>query len=971
MATIPVPRKVGGNFLDGDGNFQLSTDQNIWTQLVARGEPFHQGIDSIAEVRFGVDTKRDFTFGRTGSFALALKVKANALHQVHLLWPGEDDALLRQYGLTAPEKALYARVVMDVQTEVGAAAPFPLGPLSATVGVTAGGSVSYERWTLQDAATPAVTVLRDLYDGIRLPQHIDSLDEVPAPGELLLTRFGGYLHLNAGLNWGYSISGSRSIDANKLELDLNSKLRVMAAVSFGYKLAGDFQIEARRGEDSNWVRFAVRKSRETQTGIAADFGVDGDIQLKGLPESADSFLAQLFGADPDRLVELFGQGQSYTSLEGLEKAAGKLLNGALHRYSEQAFGFALSNATFQQFLDRMRAAASAYANIDKRVIDLYHAVLDEKQTAGTSKITDAIDLILARGTREQLLALSGKSELTPAIDLLRRLYSERVFGVLQKNDEFNAAVGLLKTAQSLIKGEADGEITKWIGLLKAQVPVDGLLKQLSQLTNPAQIRGIADERLQGLVEQLVGKAFDRLEDSDIDDVLGMLRTNLKQIDAFKNKWYERVQNAVQQSFQAKLHVAFTRTHKNGKLLEVDVCLAHPRGPELARKAAAGDFFELFANYDPGVAVIRQGLLTDELHSAAELQVNVLGWGMNGIVTLVQQSEHAIESQSGGLLHVYTSRAYVERKIASGWRFKEEVHSKFLTQAIGETLQAAGSGFRPYAADLLKSMTADYSLLQKDENTTVAELAEYLGFAAELGLLSEDPRAAALRIQEECDGDLGNVEVSYQVRFATEELRSVFRFSGDSTDPDGGTLGKLARNAMRRFMLRRYAAMDARDWLPRIGFAYCSPQAYAWYREATLRQKLKGVVLPGWLTGKNKETEVGLTGEMVALVERMFRYEDAMVKSLLALDKQVDSRTVDFAALNHALGELMRSAKDLGEYDNSCFPAILDSLIQSASGAAARRDSTMILLITPRKGKIAGRTITKVLAMPPRNPTAPM
>jgi hypothetical protein len=104
---------------------------------------------------------------------------------------------------------------------------------------------------------------------------------------------------------------------------------------------------------------------------------------------------------------------------------------------------------------------------------------------------------------------------------------------------------------------------------------------------------------------------------------------------------------------------------------------------------------------------------------------------------------------------------------------------------------------------------------------------------------------------------------------------------------------------------------------------------------------------------------------------MFRYEDAMVKSLLSLDRQADSRSVDFAALNHALGELMQSAKDLGEYDSSCFPAVLDSLIQSASGGGARRDSTMILLITPRQGKVAGRTITKVLAMPPKNPTAPL
>src|SRR5687768_8804550 len=175
MLSIPIPKKLGTNFLDGDGHFELSTDQDVWTSLVAAGKPFSKDSDSIAEVKFGVDTSKDFSFGRTGDFKLTAGFKANALHQVHLLWPGQDDEVLKQHGLSLSENALCARLVLSAGADGAAKASFPAGPLSVTVGIAAGGSVSYERWVAHDSVTPALTVLTGLYNGIRLPQHIDEI----------------------------------------------------------------------------------------------------------------------------------------------------------------------------------------------------------------------------------------------------------------------------------------------------------------------------------------------------------------------------------------------------------------------------------------------------------------------------------------------------------------------------------------------------------------------------------------------------------------------------------------------------------------------------------------------------------------------------------------------------------------------------------------------------------------------------
>lgn len=976
MLRIPVPTKAGRDFLDGDGHFELASDGDAWNAIVAGGRAFDQKTDKIADATFSVDTNRDFTFGREHHVAVALRAKAKAVHQVQVLWPGDDDdrKAALEYGLTIPDGHLYARVKMETEAELGADAKFPAGPLSATVGVTAGGNVGYERWILRQEDTPARDVLTHLYGGIRLPQQIDRQPEVPELGELLVTRLGGYLHLNAGISWGYSVEGSREGAANRLDLALEYRLRAMASLSVGYQIAGDYQIEARRGSTPDWVRFVVRKSRTSKTTIAADFGLDVDLELKGLPESADEFLSKLLGADADRALELFAKARKYTSVDELEKAAGNLVMPVIRRYSKEVLDIPLNNTTVQAFLKAMQQVTEGYANLDKRVTDLYHQLLREAKTqteldAATAKTVAAIDVVLGSASREAFVSLIGTRG-GDSVELLRRLYNDEIFDVLGRNGSFAKAVEVLTTAKGFLTGKADGQIKRWIDLMKAELPVNTLLTQLSRFDTEAKIRALADEKLKALVEQLIGKAFDKLEQSDIGELLALLHNDLERINSFKTKWYENLREQARQSFSAQLHLAYSRARKNERLLDVEINLASAKGPDIAREAATGNFFPALNHYDPSVARINKGFFRTELRNAAAVQVKLLGWGFDGAVTLLQNADHSFEPQGGGLLHLYSSRTSIERKSKSGWRAKEETQSRFLVAAVGQTFQAPGAEFREHAVDALTSLGSEYALLQKDDRTSVDELAEYLRLAHTLGLMDRDPASFASELAAACGGELGKVTVDYLVRFNADSLKAVFNLVGAS-DVDGGELGREARRAMREFLLRKAAAMAKTDWYPRVVFAYSTDQAYQWHRSASLSSNLRAVVVPGWLVGSKNRVELGLTGTMVLLVERLFTFEDSLAKSLVALDRQVEDakagKALDFVQVNAAIADVLKAAASVDEYDASCFAAVLDALAQKGSGGRAMRDSAVIVEATPSAGPLAGKKVTRYLAAGPKNP----
>src|SRR5262245_25700019 len=333
------------SFLSGDGQVELQSDQDMWLTLIATGGKFLPTVTRVAGVNFKFADEEKFRFGRVGG--MRLSVGAGAGHEIQLIWPDEDDKTLKALGLGEflTDEKLYARLFFMANGDLAADAKIPVGTLSATFGLAAGGEVTYERLVVYDAQTSAKEILGDLLAGTRLPQQVDSLAEIPEPGEALTTRFDGYLKLKAGMNWGYQMTGSRSIEFNQLKLDMDYALRAMAAVSAGYSLAGDFSVEARRGAEDGWARFVVRKSRDSQFDFAADFGLDGEIELKGLPPSADEFLIRLIGADAETVLNYFKETEKYASLDDLEKKLTSMVKGFVHEWSLDLIGKALSDDT--------------------------------------------------------------------------------------------------------------------------------------------------------------------------------------------------------------------------------------------------------------------------------------------------------------------------------------------------------------------------------------------------------------------------------------------------------------------------------------------------------------------------------------------------------------------------------------------------------------------------------------------------
>lgn len=960
------------SFLSGSGQLELQSDQNIWTTLVATGGKFLPTIDRIADINFSFANNQKFQFGNKAGMKLG--VSAGAANQIHLIWPkqseeDDDEKVLKAYGLTdfLTDGKLYVRLLLSATGDVSADASIPVGTLSTSFGIGAGGNVAYERLVLCDAEASANIILDNLFAGIRLPQQIDAVAEIPAPGELLITRFGGYLQLRAGMNWGYQMAGSQSFEFNQLNLDLNYALRTMASVSIGYKLAGDFSIEARRGAKDGWVRFVVRKNRDSQFNFAADFALDTDHQLKGLPASADEFLTRLIGADAQTVLNYFHDAQKYSSLDALEKALTPMAQKFVHEWSLDLIGKALSDQTLNEFLTAAHKVADDYANLDERIADLYHAYLGK-----IPQLQQALKLLTAITNPAEFALALNSDEATDAstslnlTELVGIIWGTNIFPLLLQNEEFMKFRQEAQKAQDFLNDGATQPLREYIAKLKDFLPLDSLFAQLGKIQNADQLKQLADGKLQDLAGRLIGKAFTELKQSELNDALKTLQQSLNKIDEFKNNWYARLTQAVNQKFSIDLHYAYTRATRNASLLDVEFDLSNAEGQKLARAAAGGNFAEALANFSASYVKVNQGVFSHALTTSAQLRINVMGWSYDSLKQLAVSADHTIEPTAGGLLHVFATEASIKERVTRGGKFKETIESNFLLRALGETFQASGDNSaidaktHDYLIQTLRSLAVQYDLLEADDQTSADELTRYLDLAVFLGLLTGQSRAAlATDLTKQFPKGLGKVTVQYAVRYDEQMLKEAFK----TLSPND--LQDLARQTMRQVIASKYTGMKQTNWLARVGFAYLSPSLHDLYdRDGfTALRNLKSVTLPGWFT-KGAPMQASLSSTDIQLLITLCNIEASYAKRTVVLDKTLSKRPVPQKDLQDAAQKFVEMADDLNQWRENAFFAIFDKIVQEAlrrnSDGRTWRQSSMTLEILPPG---AQQSVTKILMQP--------
>ena len=937
------------SFLDGDGHLEISSDKDLWKSLYENGKPFSRDVQDLVDLKFGAGTTKPLKFGRKDAFTLNVSAGGEVQGRIDLIWPDEDSELIRRHKLQPLVAAdhLYMAVLFNGKADAAVKGGFPVGPLSATFGVGGGGHVRYERLVRYDSGRPVRDILGDLFSGIRLPQHIDAADEIPEEGEIVVTSYGGYLGVTSAVNWGYSLTGTRSFAVRDLKLELDYALRVAAAASFSYRLAGEFSIESRRGHHPDWLRIVARKSRHAEHNFAADFGFTGTADLDGLPQSADDFLIALFGADARTALGYFARAEQYTSLDQLEKALGKLARSYLQPLSRDLIGKALSNDTLQEFLAAMNRVIDTYKAIDQRIVDLFADYLGK-----VPQLNAALDRILGMDSAAKLKDLADKG----TWDLIKRLAGDRLPDLLLDRAEFQKFRELAARIKGFVTDDATGPVRKFIEQLKTSLPLDSLFEELAKFNTPEKLQKLADDRLQGLVEKLLGKAFDQL--GDFKDASKRVNAALKNVTAFKDKWYENITRAVHQSFEFNVHSAYSRATADDALLDVEVNLRHADGGALAAAAAAGKFTDVLERYDPEVVRINpEAVFTRELRKAAQLQINVFGWGYERLSELLQNVEHAIAAEPGGLMHVFTLETQIKQLVKKTDRQKlmESIHSNFLLRAVGETLQPAGAtpvdpATARYVINTLTSMAVQYDMLYRDDRTSGAELTEYLDLAAFLGLLP-DRVSFVDELNRQFPDGLGKVSVRYMVRYDDQAVRNAFTLSGEQ-------LAEWARLTARAVLGAKYTGMRTTDWLARVGFAYQSPAFAKLYYDkgfTAVLQEGKAVTLPRWFT-RGAPQQVALAPEFRQAVVALFETEANYVRRLVALDTLVDrsiqkKEPIGLDALQKAAADFVGFADQLDKFgrENSFF-AIFDKLVHEGSSGKWRRESAVVLEIEPPAGE---------------------
>ncbi len=970
MLSLPINAETfKRSFLGGDGTLEIQSDGDVWQTLVQKGDTFKPNpgeVDQLVELKVGVGSTRAVTLGKQDGLNLTFGGAFEAANQIELIWPDSTNPILTQFGFVLAPGQLYVHLLMSAQGNASAAGHFdvPAG-VKVNFGLKAGGHASYELLKRFNDSVPARDILGELFKSVHLPQQIDTVDKIPPPGDVVIVRFGGYLNLSAGITWGYSLSGSKALDVPRLELEIEYALKVAASISVGYKLAGDFELQASRGSPDGWVRYVVKKSRESEFSFAADLGADLKVKLKGLPQgekAADAFIAQVLGADAESVLNALAKARELSTLDALKKEVSRLASGAVDKLAMVWVDKALNQENVKAFFDRVGKAIEEYENVDKRIIQLYDEAL-----ADIPKLTRTLDL-LASLTPEHLKELLGNAAggivNQDAVDFVMRTWGDDVFDLLLEKAAYDQFQAFVKKAQDFLEEGAHEHIKTLIKTVKADLHLDDLVAKLKKVTD---VRTIVDDRLKGLTERLVGKSFEELQQLGADKALKKVHDTLDKIEAFKKEWYGKLTDAAEQNFHVDLGIAYTRARNDQALVDVEINLADPVGQRLAQQAARGQFVEVLERYASAVVKVRSGVLTRALKTTTHAHINVMGWGFDSLVTMVQDPKHTIQAQSGGLLHVFATETSLEQIRKSGRKFKETVASKFLLQTTAATFQPEGDSAKAidprtkqFLIRTLNAMAVDFDLSFDDERTKADELTYYLQFANLLGLM---PSVAVggestvsdliAQLNRDFPTGLGRVTVKYTVRYDDQAVRDAFQLN----DPE---LGATARVALRQFVSMVNLSKPRQSLASAevaLGFT-CSSQALA---DEANRGSLGGrtirFIIPSWFTGSTPR-ELKVPDVVTHRLDTFFLTERQFIKRLIALDRVMDRlesnrqkpeserEPLPEKELNEATADFVSMGDDTDSFAEGTFFVVFDRLVQQGSRGRASRKTAIMMEIRP-------------------------
>ncbi|MGE0450316.1 MAG: hypothetical protein AB7Q29_12135 [Vicinamibacterales bacterium] len=934
-------------FLGGRGELAVTPSPSLSTALSPTA-PFPDGVGQLIAQK-GAGAAPELTFG---SPAVRCTANFGAESGLQLTLVRTSDASGLPPGASPPAEdrlgvllKIEARANVAAGAAVGAPAGFSFG-LSAK----AGAQVALQRYLEFRKDTPARGILEAVFADVRLPHSRGVVADLPQPGEVVVFCYDGFLELAAALNWGYSLTGSESFEIRDIDTRLKYALRAKARVGLNYRLAGEYSIGLRRGHADGWARLTVRKRDDARFQASAGFDFTGRADLAGLPDTPNEFLAAFLGADVKSVLETLDQAVAATDIDELEKRAGKLLSGLLAELSERWTGGPLDSSQLGVVLGGVRKAIEAYKSVDVRVVQTVVELYEKAVGAQKSRLEDTLRSVSTLSTPQDLAAITDQD----AWSVIQQIVGGDIFRLASAESLaiFGELRAVASSALRMLVAPDFEPLRDLIDAARARLKIDDLFGQLEPLSSAKDLRQLRDKTLQGLVERIVGRAFDEIEAREFAAVAREVNGALAQLQTFKNAFAEKMEKALHQSVELRINALYTRARADSTLVDVEIDVRTPPGEALFQEALSGRMRPMLdaARRASGI-IVHDALLTHELTRASQLQINAFGWQHKRLVELVTKTEISLQAHSGGLVQVFTTAATLKQIEESGRKHKERMQTNFLLRMTGETFGAfADAENREYLVRTFERMSVDYDLLQSDDMTDVDELTEYVSLGGLLGLVP-DGTIALLRSQ--FGRRLGKVKASYKVRFHHTAVHDAF------VALSGERLESVVRSAARRLVAAAFVRRKSRS-LAAVGLAYRDGAALLQKHRANLLDKQSITVsLPAWLAdGGGKRVSIDLQGR--ELLRTLFSIEESLAARFVALDLLIDDarrrqRAVAVAELEKAVEEVLACGAQMDAIGGpNSFFGVFDALVRIGGLGKAHRESVFVLELTPP----GGDTVTK-------------
>jgi hypothetical protein len=813
--------------------------------------------------------------------------------------------------------------------------------------------------------TKAKDVLEDFFSDLTVPA---ALRRRLFADEVLVFEFGGAASFGLKASAGYKLAGSRAFNLGDLGLSETYAFSLLGEVKLTADFGGRFAIDVRpaaTGADQGWAHIRVRKNEKRSFGIAAELKAGASFTTTGLPATADEFLEATLGLRAKNWISYFKRAQQLTDPKEVKAMLDKLADSFIEKWLGKAFS-RLETPEATAFFAKIKAALASYDQLGDKAVTLFDRYYDP--VAGA--VTPALELALEKIQQLQSLAdLKGQVLDSPLSEVLTILTEGRLLDFIdagaQKLDELKKEVEkVLELVKTGIPNAAHQELRDLIATAKKEFGLDKLADLLRQ-ADPAKLKSIADQRIVGFAERLIGRTVDSISGSAIGHAAKEINDILGGIETFKTKFYDKLLDAVKQSFSLALHAGYNTSSGSDNLVECDLNLDTATGRELMAQAGRAQFEDLLTTVDPSVVRNIDGKLLRSIARQTTVSINLTGWHdhafqYQSIREMVVNADQHVKSTPGGLA-VSTDVELAIRTKAP--RNNERLMTTFILNTVG--LSKAGATLDPatkqFLIDEIGAMTASYQLVREDQSTSVAELTEYLALAPELGFnLGPDLADAAKRLLPVKDGNVGEVTVTYDVKFTEAGLRAIF------SKPVGNRAAweQQLRQTMRNLLLVNYLGRRSTHHFD-IGWAYWSQSTFLLWQHARA-VNVNEFIAPGPggksfaitgtspLRGVTRPSSVVLDAAERRIVDVLYQIEQLTVAAFSALLDLKPPFTP--AAYQNALakfGDALDLYDRFDEGDNTIL-AILDRLIQ-LSGVQDARSALLTV-----KATLDAKTVTKVL-----------